>query len=158
MPACSRTSRRVAVAALAGLKWFTEMKAAARLGGDLAALQQKQQQLTVDAARLRALFGSGPLQVCNRSTGPLKVTSVMVMYLRASGERAYIHSGSFGYPEWTVNAGGRQRLDIIRGRADDWDGTAALYAIQVSYRGSEPFVVAGLWSDLRDGCVNLSLD
>jgi hypothetical protein len=130
----------------------------AALEAQIGSLETKQKQLAEEASGWRSILASGPLQICNRSSGPLKVTAVMAMYLRPSGQRVYVHSGSFGYPAWTVAAGGRVRLDIIRGRADDWDGTASVYAVQVQYAGVEPFIVSGLWSDLRDGCLNLSLD
>jgi hypothetical protein len=114
--------------------------------------------MAAEQAQWRAMLASGPLQVCNRSSAPLKVTAVMAMYLRPTGERVYVHSGSFGYPQWTIPPGARARLDIIRGRSDDWDGTASVYAVQIAYPGNEPFIVSGLWADLRDGCLNLSLD
>lgn len=35
-------------------------------------------------------------------------------------------------------------MSIMRGSADDWDGTAALYCILVEYRGMEPYLVPGV--------------
>ena len=50
------------------------------------------------------------------------------------------------------------KISILRGNADDWDGRTSIYGLQVSHPRVEPFLVAGLWSDVKDGCVNLFLD
>jgi hypothetical protein len=144
--------------ALAGLAWYRAAEKVTALEHQVAALEERHKSTIDEQTRWRAILAGGPLQICNRSSAPLKVTALMTMYLRPSGERVYVHSGSFGYPQWTIAAGARERMEMIRGRADDWDGTASVYAVQVAYQGSEPFIVAGLWSDLRDGCLNLSLD
>jgi hypothetical protein len=101
---------------------------------------------------------TGKLEVCNRSSKAVRVESVAVMYRESDGKMKTVHSGTFGYPSWTVQAGGRTRLQVLRGGADDWDGSASFYAIQLIYEGAEPFIVTGLLSDTKEGCVNLYLD
>lgn len=151
-------SLMAAALTFAGLRWYRADARIAGLEAQIASFERREKTAADEQARWRSILASGPLQVCNRSTGTLKITALMAVYLRPSGERIYVHSGSFGYPEWTIAAGARARMEMIRGRPDDWDGTASVYAVQVSYAGAEPFVVAGLWSDLREGCLNLSLD
>lgn len=147
-----------AAIALVAMAWHRATERAITLERQLAELEGRGKEAADEQARWRSVLTSGPLHVCNRSSAALKVTALMAMYVKPSGERVYVHSGSFGYPQWTIAAGARQRMELIRGGSNDWDGTASLYAVQVVYPEAEPFIVAGLWSDLRDGCLNLALD
>jgi hypothetical protein len=104
------------------------------------------------------VFQTAPLDVCNRSSKPVRIETVVAMYRDQSGKRRTVHSGSYGYPPWDIPAGSRSRLAILRGQPDDWDGAATVYALQLIYGNSEPFLMAGVIADAKDGCVNLYLD
>ena len=123
------------------------------------------QRIASDAQRVRLaaldkILASTPLTVCNRSAQALTVSAVSVKYLSDGAPTTLhtVHSGSFGYPTWEIKPGGRQRIEILRGQDEDWNGTATFYALLVEYRGVEPFLVTGLMSEAKDGCVNLYLD
>ncbi len=98
------------------------------------------------------------LDVGNRSIKPVRIEAVVAMYRDGDGKLRSVHTGLLGYPHWDVRPASRVSIDVVRGSADDWDGSATFYAMQVLYDGAEPFLMAGVISDLKDGCVNLYLD
>lgn len=104
------------------------------------------------------LLEIGQLEVCNRSSMPAQIASVAAMYRDNDGRMRLVHSGSYGYPTWTLAPGSRSKIEILRGQPNDWDGSASFYALQMIYKGAEPFMVIGLWSETKDRCVNLYLD
>jgi hypothetical protein len=129
---------------------------------ELATVASKQ-TATVKALEARVaaddhILQNGKLEVCNRSTKSVEIASAVVMYRESDGKMKTVHSGSYGYPTWTIQASARGRIQVLRGQPDDWDGSAAFYALQVIYQGAEPFVVTGLMSEAKEGCVNLYLD
>src|SRR5262249_22771650 len=147
-----------AAATLFAIIWVDARQAQAALtevaqkqGADLKALQG----LLLEDERL---LKTGKLEACNRSSKPIRIATVAVLYRDAEGKVRSVHSGSFGYPTWDLRPGERTKLTILRGQPDDWDGSAAVYTLQMIYQGNEPFVLTGFLSDTKDGCVNLFLD
>lgn len=147
-----------AAASLFGVLWMQTRQAHEKLQAQAAVLQLAGQQLDTRVTDVERLLKAGPLEVCNRSSSAVHIMTLVAMYRDAAGKLRTIHSGSYDYPTWDIRPGGRTRLNILRGREDDWDGTAAVYALQIGYPGVEPFLVAGFFNDLKEGCVNLYLD
>jgi hypothetical protein len=114
--------------------------------------------LGAQVSRTDQLFESRHLEVCNRSAKPIRIEAVVAVYRDPAGNLRTVHTGMFGYPTWNIAPAARAKLDVLQGRPDDWDGSASFYAIQIAYEGAEPFLIAGLVSDLKATCVNLYLD
>lgn len=142
-PRSTLLAASVAVVAVAALSLFVMLWA-----------KERARVATASQAVLKPAF----LEVCNRSAKPVRIEAVVSMFTDAEGKLRTIHSGSFDYPTWDLAPGERKRLSVLRGTRDDWDGTSAIYALMVAYAGKEPFLVAGLMSEARDGCANLFLD
>lgn len=143
-----------AIASLMGVLWWQgrEERAQARqlLESAAGSLQS--------AASAASVWKSAPLAVCNRSRQALTILSVAAINRDPGGNTRTMYSGAFDYPTWEVPPGERVTLSILRGGPNDWDGSAAIYALLIRYPGVEPVLAAGLMSEAKDGCVNLFLD
>ena len=64
------------------------------------------QQLKAALSVFEKTYASGILEVCNRSSRPVTIDSVVSIYRDQTGAMRTVHSGSYGYPTWEVRSGG----------------------------------------------------
>ena len=140
-----------------GLRWFDTQ-------GKLTALQNKAdkqeatlKELGVAAAGMTELLQNGQVEVCNRSSKPLRVTAVASVYKDKGGRLRTVHSGFYGWPTWQIQRGGRARLEIVQQQDTVWDGASIFYALEIDY-GGDSYLAAGMWRDVKDRCLAVNLD
>lgn len=100
---------------------------------------------------------NGKFQICNLSTGTVRVTSLTSNYRSTEGKFKTFNSTTYDWYSWNINAGAKKALDFVRGNATIWDGSVIFYSLGINYRDQD-YIVSGSWSDVKDGCIKLKLD
>ena len=116
---------------------------------------QRPPDLSGRVAELEGLLENGVLEIENRSGTPLEIVALTVCWRAKDGLRTF-NSSRFGWPTWTVPAGGRRKLDYVSGLETKWDGSVLFYSMSIRQAGRE-WLVSGPWSEVKGERLRLAL-
>lgn len=127
---------------------ITQLSAAVdRAKAELADIKQRNASL-VD-------LKNGKFCVRNKTDVKSTIAWLAVTYRSADGSRFETFNSAFsGYPTWALGGGERSNPYFERGGRTLWDGSVVFYAMEVK-RGEDTFNLAGPWSLVSDGCLEL---
>jgi hypothetical protein len=148
-----------ATASLFAIKWMSLVALEDALRGttdnQVAALVKMPGQAD-DLKKSLSLLKNGLFQVCNQSSEAIKITALAVTYRDREDHLKTFNSSFYNWVSWDLVRGARKPLYFERAGEMVWDGSVLFYAVNLTHKGNDYFI-AGAWRDVKDGCLQITL-